>query len=67
MGFTRGLDGEESAYNEGDSLLSPDLGRSPGKGNCNPLEYSYLENSMERGAWQATVQGLANGWTRLSN
>ena len=67
MGFTRGLDGEESAYNEGDSRLSPDLGRSPGKGNCNPLEYSYLENSMERGAWQATVQGLANGWTRLSN
>ena len=37
----------------------PALGRSPGGGNCNPLQYSCLENPMERGAWQATVHGVA--------
>ena len=41
-------------------------GRSPGEGNGNPLQYSCLENSMERGAWQATVHGLAKSQTRLS-
>ena len=44
----------------------PRLGRSPGEGNGNPLQYSYLENSMDRGAWRATVQGVAETQTRLS-
>ena len=43
------------------------LGRSPGGGNGNPLQYPFLENSMDRGAWQATVQGVAMSWTRLGN
>ena len=51
MGFIRGLDGEESAYNEGDTGSSPGSGRSPGEGNGNPLQYSGLENPMDRGAW----------------
>ena len=41
-------------------------GRSPGVGNGNPLQYSCLENPMDRGAWWATVHGVANSWTRLS-
>ena len=45
----------------------PGLGRSPGEGNGNPLQYSCLENPMEGGAWQATVHGVAKSWTRLSN
>ena len=36
----------------------PESGRSPGEGNANPLQYSCLENSMDRGAWQATVHGV---------
>ena len=47
--------------------LIPGLGRSSGEGNGNPLWYSCLENSMDRGAWQATVHGVAKSWTRLSN
>ena len=43
----------------------PESGRSPGGGNGNPLQYSYLENTMDRGAWQATVHGVAKSWTRL--
>ena len=45
----------------------PGLGRSPGKGNGNPLQCSCLENPMDRGAWQATVHGVAKSWTRLSD
>ena len=45
--------------NAGDMGSIPKLGRSPGEGNGNPLQYSYLENSMDRGAWKATVQGVA--------
>ena len=41
--------------------------RSPGVENGNPLQYSCLENSMDRGAWQATVHGVAKSWTQLSN
>ena len=41
-------------------------GRSPGEGNGNLLQYSYLKNSMDREAWQATVHGVAKRWTRLS-
>ena len=45
--------------NEGDGGSIPELGRSPGEGNCNPLQHSCLENPMDRGAWQATVQRLS--------
>ena len=45
----------------------PELGRSSGEGNGNLLQYSCLENSMDRGAWQATVRGVAKSWTRLSD
>ena len=55
-------DGKESAYN-----AIPRLGRSPRVGNGNPLQYSCLENSTDRGAWWATVHGVAKSWTRLSN
>ena len=57
MGFPGGSDSKESACNTGDPGLIPGPGRSPGKGNGNSLQYSCLENSMDRGAWRATVQG----------
>ena len=59
MGFPGGLDSKESAYNAGDLGLIPGWGRSPGEGNDNPLQYSFLENPMDRGAWWATVHGVA--------
>ena len=49
-----------------DTGLIHELGRSPGEGNGNPLQYSSLENSMDRGAWQASVHGTAKRQTRLS-
>ena len=55
MGFPGGSDGKESAHNVGDLSLIPGLERSPGEGNGNPLQYSCLENPMDRGAWWATV------------
>ena len=45
----------------------PGLGRPPGKGNGNPLQYSCLENFMDRGIWQATVHGVTKSQTQLSN
>ena len=62
-----GSDGKESACNAGDPGLIPGLRRSPGEGYGNPLQYSCLENSMNRGAWQATVHGVTKSWTQLSN
>ena len=53
-----GSDGKESASNAGDPGSIPGSGRSPGEGTGNPLQYSCLENSMDRGAWQATVHGV---------
>jgi len=47
--------------NAGDWGLIPELGRSPGGGHSNPLQYSYLENLMDRGAWRATVHGVTHG------
>ena len=52
-----------NAGNTGDKGLIPGSGRSPGGGNGNPLQYSCLENPMDRGAWQATVHGVAKSWT----
>ena len=59
-----GLDTKESACNAG---LIPGLGRSPGEGNGNPLQYSCLENPMDRGAWRDTVHGVTKSLTQLSN
>ena len=58
--------GKESACNAGDLGLIPVLGRSPGGGHGNPLQYFCLENLMDRGAWQAVIHGIAKSWTRLS-
>ena len=57
LGFPGSSDGKESACNAGNLGLIPGLGRSPGEGNGNPFQYSCLGNSMDRGAWRATVQG----------
>ena len=61
-GFPGGSEGKESAYSAGDLCSIPGLGRSPGEGNGNPLQYSCLKNPMDRGAWQATYspQGQAS-------
>ena len=67
MSFPGGSDGKASACNAGDSGLIPGLGRSHGEGNGNYLQYSGLENSMDRGAWRATVNGVTKSHTRLSN
>ena len=65
LDFSGGSDSKESACNAGDPGLIPGLGKSPGEGNGNPLQCSCLENSLDRGAWWATVHGVAKGWTRL--
>ena len=65
--FPGGSDGKASAYNAGDLGSSPVLGRSPGEVNGNPLQYSCLENPMDRGAWWATVHGVTKSQTRLRN
>ena len=62
-----GSDGKAFAYNAGDPGSIPGSRRSPGEGNSNPLQYSCLENPMDRGAWWATVHGVAESWTRLSD
>ena len=56
---SRGSDGKEPACDARDPGLIPGLGRYLREGNSNPLQYSCLENSMDRGAWQATVHGVA--------
>ena len=60
MGFPGSSDGKESPCNVGDLGLSPGLGRSPGEGKSYPLQHSCLQNSVDRGAWQAgnTVPGV---------
>ena len=57
--FPGDLDGKESACNVGELGLIPGLGRPPGEGTGNPLQYSCLEKFMDRGAWRATVHGVA--------
>ena len=66
-GFPVGSDSKESACNVEDLSSIPGLRRSPGVGNGNPLQYSCLENPMDRGAWQATVQRLEKSWTQMSD
>ena len=63
IGFPGTLDGKESACSAGDMGLIPGSGRSPGGGYGNPLQYSRLENFKDRGAWWATVHGVAKSWT----
>ena len=61
--FPGGSDGKESTCNVTDLGSVPGLGRSPGEGNGNPLQYSCLENPMDRGAWWATVHRVTWSWT----
>ena len=56
-----------NAGDAGGTSLIPGLGRSPGEGTGNPLQYSCLENSMDRGTWETTVHGVIKIWTQLSN
>ena len=67
MSFSGGSDGKESTCNEGDLGPVPGLGRPPGEGSGYTLQYSGLEKSMGRGAWQAKVHGVAKSRTWLSN
>ena len=67
MGFPCGSDSKESACNAGDPDLIPGLGRSFGEGDHNPLQYSCLKNSMDRGAWRPTVHGVAKNQIQLSD
>ena len=66
-GFPGGSEVKASACNSGDLGSIPGSGRSPGEGNGNPLQYSCLENPMDRGAWWATVHGAAKSQTLLSD
>ena len=66
MGFPGGVNGKESTCNAGhsrDTGSIPGSGRSPGERNGNPLQYSCLENPMDRGAWRATAHGLTESDT----
>ena len=63
FGFPGGSDGKESACNAGDLGSIPGLGRSPGEGNGNPLQYSCLKNSMDTAAWCAAFRGVTKNTT----
>ncbi len=63
LGFPGGAVDQNPPANAGNMGLIPGLGRSPGEGNGNPLQYSGLENPMDRGAWQATVHRVTKSWT----
>ena len=65
QGFPGGSDGKESTCNAADMCLIPGSGRLPGGGNGSPLQYSCLENPMDRRAWLAAVHRAAKSWTRL--
>ena len=67
VNFPGGSDGQESTCNAGNPGSIPGSGNSPGEGNGYPLQYSCLENSMDRGAWWATVHGVTKSQTGLSN
>ena len=65
--FTGGSDSKASACNTGDPGSIPGSGRSPGEGNSNPLQYSCLENAIDRGDQQATARGVTKSQTRLND
>ena len=67
VGFPGSSDGKDSACNAGDPGLIPGSERSPGEGNDCPLQYSCLENPVDRGAWWATVHGVTKSRTWLSH
>ena len=67
MSFPGGSDGKESACNAGDPGSVPGLARSSGEVNGNPLQYSCLENPMDRGAWWATIHGVTKNQIQLSD
>ena len=70
MGFSGSSVRKESTCNGGDTGdpgSIPGSGKSPGRGHGYPLQYSFPENSMDRGAWRAIVIGVAKSWTRLSD
>ena len=67
QGFSGGSDSKESACSAGDLGSIPGLGRSPGEGNGYPFQYCCLENSMDRGAQQATVHGVTKSQTQLND
>ena len=67
VGFPGGSEVKVSACNAEDLGSIPGSGRSPGEGNGNPLQYSCLENPMDRGAWWAPVHGVAESRTKLSD
>ena len=64
MGLPRGSDGKEPTCSTEDLGPMPGSGRSPGEGNANPLQCSCLENSRDRGAWWATIHGVAKSRTQ---
>ena len=66
-GFPGGSVIKNMPANEGDMGLIPGLGRSLGEGNGNSLQYSSLGNPMDRGDWRATVHGVTDSWTQLSD
>ena len=66
MGVPGGTEGRESACRAGDPGSTPGFERTPGEGKGCPLQYSHLENLMDRGAWRAKVHGVAKSQTRLT-
>jgi len=66
LGLPRWLSGKEPAANAGDAGSVPEWRRSPGGGHDDPLQYSCLDNPRDRGAWRATVHGVAKSQTRLN-
>ena len=67
LDFPGGSDGKVSVYNMRDLGWIPGLGRFPGEKNGNPLQYSYLENSVNKGTWQSTFQGITKCRMQLSD
>ena len=67
MGFSRWLSGKESTCNAEDTGLIPGSGRSSEEGNANPLQYSFLENPMDKGNWLAIVRGVTKSQTQLGD
>ena len=67
FGFQGDSDSKESAYSEGNPGLIPGSERFPGEGHGNPLQYSYLENSMDRGTWWTIVHGVTKESDMMNN